>query len=279
MSFGLFRVPEPINEPVRSYAPGTPSATSSRPSTPARRRELRHPAVDRRQAGAHREHRAADRPPPPTPADRRVSPGQPQGCQRRHRSPPRPPAPSGPRSRGRTARRSSCAPRPSAAHRLPRPPQRRDDARPVEDGPPGRDRRRLRAHRLLPVQRPLPDPAVPRAADLGARHLEPVEYRPLDGFVFAVTPFNFTSIAGNLPTAPALCGNTVVWKPASTSVLSGSVIMELLHAAGLPPGVINFVPGSGAAGRRRGHRPPRPRRRALHGLDPGVQADVAQRRP
>ena len=72
-----------------------------------------------------------------------------------------------------------------------------------------------------------------------------VEYRPLDGFVFAVTPFNFTSIAGNLPTAPALCGNTVVWKPASTAVLSGSVIMELLHASGLPPGVINFVPGSG----------------------------------
>ncbi|MCY1066047.1 L-glutamate gamma-semialdehyde dehydrogenase [Nannocystis sp. RBIL2] len=74
-----------------------------------------------------------------------------------------------------------------------------------------------------------------------------VEYRPLDGFVFAVTPFNFTSIAGNLPTAPALCGNTVVWKPASTAVLSGSVIMELLQAAGLPPGVINFVPGSPAA--------------------------------
>ena len=73
------------------------------------------------------------------------------------------------------------------------------------------------------------------------------EYRPLDGFVFAVTPFNFTSIAGNLPTAPALCGNTVVWKPASTAVLSGSIIMELLTAAGLPPGVINFVPGSGAA--------------------------------
>lgn len=74
-----------------------------------------------------------------------------------------------------------------------------------------------------------------------------VEYRPLDGFVFAVTPFNFTSIAGNLPTAPALCGNTVVWKPASTAVLSGAVIMELLHAAGLPPGVINFVPGPASA--------------------------------
>lgn len=73
-----------------------------------------------------------------------------------------------------------------------------------------------------------------------------VEYRPLDGFVFAVSPFNFTSIAGNLPTAPALAGNTVVWKPASTSVLSGWVIMKLLEEAGLPPGVINFVPGSGA---------------------------------
>jgi len=74
-----------------------------------------------------------------------------------------------------------------------------------------------------------------------------VEYRPLDGFVFAITPFNFTSIAGNLPTAPALCGNTVIWKPASTSVLSGWVIMEMLEEAGLPPGVVNFVPGSGRA--------------------------------
>ena len=74
-----------------------------------------------------------------------------------------------------------------------------------------------------------------------------VEYRPLDGFVFAVTPFNFTSIAGNLPTAPALLGNTVVWKPASTAVLSGAIIMELLQAAGLPPGVINFVPGPAAS--------------------------------
>jgi 1-pyrroline-5-carboxylate dehydrogenase len=69
------------------------------------------------------------------------------------------------------------------------------------------------------------------------------EYRPLEGFVFAVTPFNFTSIAANLPTAPALMGNTVVWKPASTAILSGYYLMRLLEAAGLPPGVINFVPG------------------------------------
>lgn len=72
-----------------------------------------------------------------------------------------------------------------------------------------------------------------------------VEYRSLEGFVFAVTPFNFTSIAGNLPTAPAMMGNVVVWKPASTSVLSGYFIMKILEEAGLPPGVINFVPGRG----------------------------------
>ena len=74
-----------------------------------------------------------------------------------------------------------------------------------------------------------------------------LEHRALEGFVFAVTPFNFTSIAGNLPTAPALMGNTVVWKPASTAVYSAHVIMELLEAAGLPRGVINMVPGAGAA--------------------------------
>ena len=73
-----------------------------------------------------------------------------------------------------------------------------------------------------------------------------LEYRPLEGFVYAVTPFNFTSIAGNLPTTPALMGNTVVWKPASSAMLSAHYIMELLEAAGLPPGVINFVAGDAA---------------------------------
>jgi 1-pyrroline-5-carboxylate dehydrogenase len=74
-----------------------------------------------------------------------------------------------------------------------------------------------------------------------------VEYRALEGFVFAVTPFNFTSIGGNLPTAPALMGNTVLWKPASTSILSNYYLLKVLEAAGLPPGVINFVPGRGAS--------------------------------
>lgn len=72
-----------------------------------------------------------------------------------------------------------------------------------------------------------------------------VEHRALEGFVFAVTPFNFTSIGGNLPTAPALMGNTVLWKPASTAVYSGHFIMQILKEAGLPDGVINFLPGSG----------------------------------
>src|SRR5206468_12092401 len=73
-----------------------------------------------------------------------------------------------------------------------------------------------------------------------------VEYRPLEGFVFAVTPFNFSSIGGNLPTAPALMGNVVLWKPASTSILSNYFILRVLQEAGLPSGVINLVPGSGA---------------------------------
>jgi 1-pyrroline-5-carboxylate dehydrogenase len=74
-----------------------------------------------------------------------------------------------------------------------------------------------------------------------------LEYRPLEGFVFAVTPFNFTSIAGNLPTSTALMGNTVVWKPASTAAVSAHFLMKLFEEAGLPPGVINLVSGSGAA--------------------------------
>ncbi|MBN8714273.1 MAG: L-glutamate gamma-semialdehyde dehydrogenase [Xanthomonadales bacterium] len=73
-----------------------------------------------------------------------------------------------------------------------------------------------------------------------------LEHRPLEGFVFAVTPFNFTSIAGNLPTAPALCGNAVIWKPASTAIYSAHVLMQVFREAGLPDGVINMVNGSGA---------------------------------
>jgi 1-pyrroline-5-carboxylate dehydrogenase len=71
------------------------------------------------------------------------------------------------------------------------------------------------------------------------------DHRPLEGFVYAITPFNFTAIAGNLPTAPALMGNTVIWKPSPTQQLAAHLTMELLEEAGLPPGVINMLPGDG----------------------------------
>ncbi|MGH3676830.1 MAG: L-glutamate gamma-semialdehyde dehydrogenase [Mycobacterium sp.] len=73
------------------------------------------------------------------------------------------------------------------------------------------------------------------------------DYRPLDGFVYAITPFNFTAIAGNLPSAPALMGNTVVWKPSPTQTFAAYLTMQLLEAAGLPPGVINLLTGDGIA--------------------------------
>lgn len=92
------------------------------------------------------------------------------------------------------------------------------------------------ARRIL-AQQPVSAPGVWNRTD----------YRPLEGFVYAVTPFNFTAIAGNLPTAPALMGNTVVWKPSPTQTLSAYLTMQLLEAAGLPPGVINLVAGDGHA--------------------------------
>ncbi|MBS3795181.1 MAG: L-glutamate gamma-semialdehyde dehydrogenase [Candidatus Thorarchaeota archaeon] len=80
----------------------------------------------------------------------------------------------------------------------------------------------------------------------GPQEWNRMEYRPLEGFVFAVTPFNFVSIMGNLPTAPALMGNVVIWKPASSAVYTSYHVMRVLIEAGLPPGVINFVPGPGS---------------------------------
>ncbi len=76
--------------------------------------------------------------------------------------------------------------------------------------------------------------------------LNRIEYRPLEGFILAISPFNFTAIAGNLTTAPAMMGNTIVWKPASTAIVSGYYLMQLFKEAGLPDGVINFVPAPGA---------------------------------
>ena len=81
--------------------------------------------------------------------------------------------------------------------------------------------------------------------DSGPEQWNYMEYRALEGFIFAVTPFNFTSIAGNLPTAPAMMGNVVLWKPASSAVYSAYFLIQLLKEAGLPDGVINFIPGPG----------------------------------
>ncbi|MFC4910423.1 L-glutamate gamma-semialdehyde dehydrogenase [Actinomadura gamaensis] len=91
--------------------------------------------------------------------------------------------------------------------------------------------------RQLYEQQPISSPGVWNRMD----------YRPLEGFVLAITPFNFTSIAANLPTAPALMGNTVVWKPSPTQQLAAHHTMRLLEAAGLPPGVVNLVTGDGTA--------------------------------
>jgi len=80
----------------------------------------------------------------------------------------------------------------------------------------------------------------------GFNQLNRMEFRPLEGFVFAVSPFNFTAIASNLNMSPALMGNTTIWKPATTAILSNYHLMKIFQEAGLPDGVVNFLPGSGA---------------------------------
>ena len=157
--------------------------------------------------------------------------------------------------------------------------QRRDHARPVQDRLPGRDRRRLRADRLLALQRALragrswPSSRCPRPGVWNR-----IDHRPLEGFVYAITPFNFTAIAGNLPTAPALMGNVVVWKPSPTQQLAAHCTMRLLEEAGLPPGVINLVTGDGLAVSEVALAHPRPGRHPLHRLDPDLPAPVADGR-
>ena len=103
------------------------------------------------------------------------------------------------------------------------------------------------------------------------------EYRPLEGFVFAVTPFNFTCM-NNLAFGPAVLGNTVVWKPAESASLVAHLSLQLLREAGLPDGVVNVVYGDGAEIGRGRAQPPRPRSRALHGLHRHVPAHLAHRR-
>jgi len=104
---------------------------------------------------------------------------------------------------------------------------------------------RFNAHyaERIHAEQPLSPPA---GAGAGGGTWNAMDYRGLEGFVYAITPFNFTSIGGNLPTAPAIMGCTVVWKPAATAVYSNYLVFRLLQEAGLPPGVINFVPGPAA---------------------------------
>ena len=147
--------------------------------------------------------------------------------------------------------------------------QRRDDARPVQDRLPGRDRRRLRADRLLAVQRPL-RPADPRrAADRQRPGIwNRTDHRPLEGFVYAITPFNFTAIAGNLPTAPALMGNTVVWKPSPTQQLAAHA--DRCSCSRRPAcrrASSTWCTGDGLDVSEVALADPRPRRHPLHRLD------------
>lgn len=97
---------------------------------------------------------------------------------------------------------------------------------------------RFNAHYISDIynEQPHSDPGI----------INRIEYRPLEGFILAITPFNFTSIASNLNMSPVLMGNTVLWKPATTSILSNYVLMEVFREAGLPDGVVNFIPGTGS---------------------------------
>ena len=156
------------------------------------------------------------------------------------------------------AARGRAAERPVARHA-----QRGDDARPVEDRAPGRDRRRLRGDRLPPLQRRVHDADL-RASSRSRRPASGtgMEYRPLEGFVFAVSPFNFTAIAANLTSSPALMGNTIVWKPAGTAMLSAYYVMRLFQEAGLP----GRRDQPGLRARRRRSATPRSRSKHLAGI-------------
>ncbi len=256
MSFGLFRVPPPVNEPVRSYAPGTPE----RAALKAAYAELAGKKFDLPLTIGGKSVRTGNTVPLVCPHARRTELGS---FHQAGTNEVQDAIAAAQAARGEWAamtweQRAAIFLRAATLLR-------------------GPFRDRLNAATMLGQSKTAHQAEIDAACELidffhfNVHYLtqlyadQPqsspgtwnrVEYRPLDGFVFAVTPFNFTSIAGNLPTAPALCGNTVVWKPASTAVLSGAVIMELLLAAGLPPGVINFVPGpAGAIGDQiLGHR-------------------------
>ena len=128
-----------------------------------------------------------------------------------------------------------------------------------------------RADRLPPLQRRTSAGGSSRSSRCPARGMwNRMDHRPLEGFVLAITPFNFTAIAANLPLAPALMGNTVVWKPSPTQQLAAHHTMRMLEAAGLPPGVVNLVTGDGQAVSEVALTHRRAGRRPLHRLAPAT---------
>ena len=238
------QVPAPVNEPVHDYAPAAPSGPPSRwrsPTSEARRWTSLTRSPASASWGRARRSRCASR-------------------TRNARSWARCAT-----ALSQTPRRRSTRPRPRrrpGGAVLRRPGSHPAQGRRVLSGPGGRSTQRRCSASPRPPTRPRSTrrassstsgvstslrPPDPRRAAAAQRqgHLEPHGYRPLEGFVYAITPFNFTAIAGNLPTAPALMGNTVVWKPAHTQQFAAQVTMELLETAGMPPGVINLVTGDG----------------------------------
>ena len=244
--------PAPTNEPVRTYAPGSAERGSlAAAARGARRRARRADDDDRRRAADGRRRRASR-------SSRRTGTrcvlGQPAQATARRRARP----PSAPRSTAAPAWRDAAVRRARRGV-----PARR---RPAVDRP-WRDR--LNAATMLGQSKTVHQAEIDAACELAdflrfnvhfARQIlgraadqrragvwNRMDYRPLEGFVLAITPFNFTAIAGNLPSAPALMGNVVVWKPSPTQQLAAHYTMRLFEAAGLPPGVINLVTGDGAA--------------------------------
>ena len=239
----MSRVPLPVNDQNKTYLPGSPE----RAELKARLAQMAGERIDiplviggcEITTGRHRADGDAARPSPC--AGRLARRGARRTCSRRSRRPLDARREWANWSLAGSRRRIPA--RGGTAHDdLARDAERRDDAGPVEDGDPGRDRLSVRDDRFLAIQSALRAGALRRAADQHPRDVEPAWSTGRSRASSTRSrPFNFTSIAGNLPTAPALMGNTVVWKPASSAMLSAHYILKLLEAAGLPPGVINFV--------------------------------------
>ena len=213
-SHAIFRPPAPYNEPINDFAPGSPA----RASLQKRLEQMRSERLEIPMVIGGKDVTTGDLRPAVMPHDKEhvladVHQGdgraRPAGDRRRRQGV----AATGRAGRGRSGPPFCFAP-PSCSRPVARHAERGDHARPVEDGAPVGDRRGVRVDRLLPLERRVHDADVRGAARLAPGFWNRLEYRPLEGFVFAVSPFNFTAIGANLTSSPALLGNTVVWKPA-----------------------------------------------------------------